>query len=274
VSAQVNAHRLELRADCACCFGLCCVVPAFAASADFAIDKPAGQACPNLQSDSRCGIHTELRGRGFSGCAVYDCFGAGQKISQHTFGGRDWRADPAIARQMFELFPIMRGLHELLFYLAEAMDRPAAAPLHDRLGVAFDQTERLAQQPPELLHEVDVAAHRQEVNVLLLSASELIRAGQRGPEYRGADLIGADLHGADLRAANLRGAYLIAANLRRADLRSADLIGADLRAADLRGADLRDAVFLTQSQLNAAKGDSSTQLSPSLNRPGHWPTVG
>jgi uncharacterized protein YjbI with pentapeptide repeats len=82
------------------------------------------------------------------------------------------------------------------------------------------------------------------------------------------------MSGADLRAANLRGAYLIGANLRRADLRSADLIGADLRGADLRGADLRNALFLTQSQVNAAKGDSDTQLPSSLNRPGHWPSVG
>ena len=38
---------MELRADCTRCFALCCVAPAFAASADFAIDKPAGQPCPN-----------------------------------------------------------------------------------------------------------------------------------------------------------------------------------------------------------------------------------
>ena len=57
--------RRELRADCSRCAALCCVVPAFAASADFAIDKPAGVPCPNLQPDSRCGIHESLRPRGF-----------------------------------------------------------------------------------------------------------------------------------------------------------------------------------------------------------------
>ena len=34
----------DLRADCARCAGLCCVVPAFTESADFAIDKPSGVA--------------------------------------------------------------------------------------------------------------------------------------------------------------------------------------------------------------------------------------
>ena len=75
---------LALRADCAQCVGLCCVAPAFAVSADFAIDKAAGQPCPNLQADFRCGIHAGLRDRGFRGCAVYDCFGAGQRVSRHV----------------------------------------------------------------------------------------------------------------------------------------------------------------------------------------------
>jgi hypothetical protein len=58
------------------------VAPAFSASADFAIDKKAGQPCPNLQADFRCGVHSQLRQRGFTGCAVFDCFGAGQYVSQ------------------------------------------------------------------------------------------------------------------------------------------------------------------------------------------------
>ncbi|GJM72906.1 hypothetical protein HMSSN036_51220 [Paenibacillus macerans] len=73
-----------------------------------------------------------------------------------------------------------------------------------------------------------------------------------------------------MRGANLRGAYLIAADLRDANLRMADLIGADLRDADLRGADLSSCLFLTQMQLNAAKGDRSTKLPPKFVRPAHW----
>jgi hypothetical protein len=57
----LDGGRAGLRADCEQCFGLCCVVPAFAASADFAIDKDAGQPCPHLSEDFRCGIHAQLR---------------------------------------------------------------------------------------------------------------------------------------------------------------------------------------------------------------------
>ncbi len=262
--------RAGLRADCGDCFGLCCVAPAFARSADFAIDKPAGHACPNLQTDFRCGIHTSLRERGFPGCTVFDCLGAGQKISQVTFGGRDWRTSPELARGMFDVFPVMRQLHELLWYLTEAVGLPAAGPIRDRLSAALAETERLTLGTPEELTAVDVAGHRDEVNVLLLRTSELVRSGRRSLDRRGADLIGATLRGADLRGANLRGAYLIGADLRGADLRTADLIGADLRGADLGGADLTASIFLTQGQLDAARGDLNTRVPGALTRPGHW----
>jgi uncharacterized protein YjbI with pentapeptide repeats len=276
--------RPSLQSECENCFGLCCVALPFAASTDFAIDKNAGQPCPNLQSDFRCGVHTSLRQLGFRGCTVYDCFGAGQKVSQVTFGGQDWRQAPESAKPMFEVFPIMRQLHELLWYLTEALTLQPALPIHSALSSALDETERLTRLNPGSLLELDVAAHRADVNALLLRTSELARAearrlqkapsGRQKTYGRGADLIGAKLRGADLRCANLRGAYLIAADLRGADLRSADLIGADFRDADLSGANLTDSLFLTQSQLNAAKGNAATKLPPSLARPAHWSASG
>ncbi|MFI2628988.1 pentapeptide repeat-containing protein [Streptomyces collinus] len=268
-----QAEQADLRGDCERCFGLCCVALPFAASADFAVDKAAGTPCRNLREDHRCGIHARLRQKGFTGCTVYDCFGAGQQVSQVTFGGRDWRTGPREdARRMFEVFPVVRQLHELLWYLTEALALPAARPLRAELDEALRKTRALTAGTPGELAGLDVAAHRQEVNVLLLRTSELARAGTKGrkKDRRGADLMGARLRGADLRGASLRGAYLIAADLTGADLRGADLIGADLRDADLTDADLTGAFFLTQPQLNAARGSAGTRLPGSVARPGHW----
>ena len=271
---------------------MCCVAPAFARSADFAIDKPAGQPCPNLElhkqpgpnpeldnqtrpaggSGFGCGIHTELRQRGFAGCTVYDCFGAGQKVAQVTFAGRDWRRAPASAPLMFAVFATMRPLHELLWYLTEARDLPAAAPLHDRLDDAIARTRRLTDLPAEDLARVDVDAHRGTVVPLLRHASDLARAKVRGRRqpYQGRNVVGKDLRRTDLRGADLRGASAVGVDLRGADLTGADVTGADLRGADLRGADLRGALFLIQSQLDAARGDGATRLPAALSRPGHW----
>ncbi|MBU8714284.1 MULTISPECIES: pentapeptide repeat-containing protein [Brevibacillus] len=272
--------RDDLRADCEKCFGLCCVALPFAASSDFAINKDAGTPCRNLQADFRCGVHQSLRQIGFRGCTVYDCFGAGQKLSQETYGGRDWRQAPELASQMYGVFPIMWQLHELLWYLTEALTFQAARSLHAKLDDVLRETKRFTELAPAELLRVDVPAHRAEVGELLREASELVRTEacrkQKGARIkarnvgRGADLIGAKLKGADLLGANLRGAYLIAADLRGANLRWADLIGADLRDTDLRGADLTDSLFLTQAQLNAAKGDAATKIPLSFTRPEHW----
>jgi uncharacterized protein YjbI with pentapeptide repeats len=62
----------------------------------------------------------------------------------------------------------------------------------------------------------------------------------------------------------------VAARLEGADLRWADLLGADLRDAHLGGADLSRALFVTQSQVEAAHGDAHTVLPPGLLRPDHW----
>ncbi|WP_116248317.1 pentapeptide repeat-containing protein [Nocardiopsis sp. FIRDI 009] len=264
----------HLRADCANCFGLCCVALPFTASADFAVDKDAGRPCANLREDFRCGVHSRLREEGFSGCTVFDCFGAGQRVSQGTFGGRDWRTHPGTARRVFDVFGVMRQLHELLWYLTEALTRPEARSLHEELRRVRDDVDRLSRGTAEDIVDLDVAAMRGEVGDLLSRTSALVRGGVPGrtEDHRGADLVGAGLRDADLAGATLRGAWLIAADLRRADLRRADLLGADLRDADLRGADLTGAVFLTQPQANAARGDAATRLPAALDRPSHWET--
>jgi uncharacterized protein YjbI with pentapeptide repeats len=173
---------------------------------------------------------------------------------------------------MFEVFPVMRQLHEMLWYLAEASTLRPARPLRPAIRRAFEETERLTRGSAESILELDAAGYRREVAVLLRRASGLVRASARGPKIdrSGADLSGADLRGADLRGAGLRGAHLIGADLTGADLDAADLLGADLRGADLGGAALAGSIFLSQSALEVARGDDRTTLPPARTRPAHW----
>jgi uncharacterized protein YjbI with pentapeptide repeats len=268
----VAEWHTRLRGECTRCLGLCCVAPVLTVSADFAISKPAGRPCPNLLPDFRCGIHDLLRERGFPGCTAFDCFGAGQQVSERTFAGRDWRSSPELAGRVFAAFAVLRQLHELLWYLEDALTRTEARDLRPALQERLAATRELTGSGADVLIGLDVAARRADVNSLLLRTSELVRGegGHLGRKRRGADLMGARLPGADLRAADLRGSCLIGADLSRADLRRADLIGTDLRGADLRGADLREALFLTQPQVEAARGDLRTALPVSVSRPAHW----
>jgi hypothetical protein len=241
-------------------------VPAFAASADFAIDKPAHTPCPNLLADHRCGIHHRLRAEGFGGCVVFDCFGAGQQVVEVTFGGRP--PDAASSAAVGEAFGVMRQLHEMLFHLVEAAALAPRDPLASEVADLREHVDGLTHLDAAALTALDPAAERGRVGAVLGRVSAEVRREHPGPDHTGADLVGARLR--DLRGAALRGALLLGADLRGADLHHADLLGADLRGADLRGARLATALFLTGPQLEAARGDAATTVPASLPRPTHW----
>jgi uncharacterized protein YjbI with pentapeptide repeats len=263
-------RRADLRADCGRCVGLCCVALPFARSTDFAFDKAAGMPCPHLTRDDRCEIHARLRGEGFPGCEVFDCFGAGQRVVQVTFGGRSWRDGPEIARGMFDAFGTLRAVHEMRWYLADAADRDLPDELTREVAEAAERLATVSNAGAEELARFDVNGVRAEVGALLDRVSARVRAGLGGPDLRGRDLAGRALRAESLRGGDLRGALLLGADLQSADLRSADLLGADLRGADLRGADLTDAVFVTAPQLAAAHGDATTRIPEALNPLRHW----
>ncbi len=254
--AHVVDGRGRLRADCSRCAALCCVLPAFAASADFALDKPAGTPCPNLGADHACTVHDRLRERGFPGCTVYDCSGAGQ-ATVALFGGERRRVPG-----MEPVFAVLRVLHQLLDLLGEAARRTTDPALRAEVDAALVRTEELAAGDAAALTALDPAPHRAAVAGLLRRVSEHLRGGPGRRPRPGP--------GADLRRADLRGALLLGVDLRGADLRGADLTGADLRAADLSGADLTGALFVAQAQLDAARGDGATRLPAGLVRPAHW----
>lgn len=268
-------RREDLGGDCAHCVGLCCVALAFARSSDFPVDKPAGEPCDHLADDYSCSIHGGLRQQGYRGCTVFDCFGAGQKVTQHTFTGATWRDDPARRSRMFGVFPVMRRLHELLWYLDRAMDLRIDDSLSGSLADFFTEVQTLTMSGADLLLGLDTDALYDRARPLLVRASAAHRQASAAgrPDRRihpGADLVGADLHRVDLRGADLRGGLLIAANLTGVDLTDCDLLGVDLRDAEVSGADLSAALFLTQPQVSSANGDGSTRLPNGFARPAHW----
>jgi uncharacterized protein YjbI with pentapeptide repeats len=230
-----------LEPDCARCVGLCCVALPFRVSHGFAFAKDAGEPCRHLDGSYRCSIHASLRDSGMVGCTSYECFGAGQHVSQAVYGGASWREQPDRGTEMFEVFAVVQRLHEML--------------------VLLDQANAMVPGP-------DLVRLRVLVGEALRSVSESVRGA--GPSYAGQDLVGRDLRETDLARADLRGALLIAADLREVTMDRTDVLGADLRDADVSGADLSTALFLTQPQLNTARGDTATELPGGLRRPLAW----
>jgi hypothetical protein len=142
VSFQLPAH---LKADCAACAALCCVIPPFDAVQGFGFDKPAETPCQHLCADHRCGIHADLVERGFSGCVAFDCFGAGQRLTALAvarFGSADWRARPEVARWLFEAYPRMREAQEWLARLSLAAAVTASPQLAALAAELEDESPR------------------------------------------------------------------------------------------------------------------------------------
>ena len=254
-----------LAADCSQCFGLCCVLLPFSAASGFGADKASGDPCHHLRGDDRCEIHAELRERGWPGCATFDCFGAGQQVSQVTYGGVSWREHDDLG-EMAAVLSVVRQLHEMLFHLAEVEQRTPDAEAARIRGELVGLT---GATPVELLG-LDVDELREQVGEVLRSASRRLRSGTTARDLGRADLAGRDLRGEELAGADLRGAVLIGADLRGVRLGPADLLGADLRDTALHGTDLEQVVFLTQPQVNAGRGDGSTALPRRLTRPAHY----
>ena len=257
----------ELRADCSRCFALCCVAPSFARSADFGFDKAAGEPCRNLADDFRCSVHDRLRDLGLPGCTIYDCFGAGQQLSQVTFAGRDWRTHPRTAPQMFARSPAMRqctrcsGTSPRRRPLAPSLAaRPAAA----RTTRRWRLTALGARRPGGAGRRRATARGRRPA-----------APGQRAGPRRRPGTAGAPTWpgpGSAVRTCAARPAGRPAR--RRRPPRRRPVAGRPDRGrpagADLGGADLSSALFLTQLQVNAARGDAATRIPESLARRAHW----
>ncbi|MCJ2185372.1 hypothetical protein [Novosphingobium beihaiensis] len=137
----------DFRADCTRCAALCCVAFALNDPEMFAVRKEAGEPCPNLNARGGCTIHGALADKGFRGCVLYDCLGAGPRVTQELFQGRSWQDDPALLGPMCDAFRVLTRAHKLLFLLREAgrldlspEDRLRLAALReavDRAGTSF-----------------------------------------------------------------------------------------------------------------------------------------
>lgn len=186
-----------------------------------------------------------------------------------------------VKKSMDEYFVWEERLQKAVFEMAGLNEFTAdSSAIKEKIKILIEKTISLTELPPESILKIDVDRHRDAVNELLKLASKerqksllhLKKSNDRNKKSlsSGYNFIGANLTNTNLVGANLIGALLIVANLKNADLTGANFIGADLRDADISGANLEHSIFLTQYQINSAKGDSNTKLPKELVRPSYW----
>lgn len=169
-------RRPDLVPDCGSCDALCCIATSFEASEDFAITKVAGARCPNLTRDHRCAIHDKLADRGFLGCTLYDCYGAGQQITR-AFASADCELQRNAA------FNALRAVHELLWQLTEAakLCPPARVDIAAEIALQVELLDAIAQGPTSALIGLDLSVRERATRASLRRVGDALGGRRRAP---------------------------------------------------------------------------------------------
>jgi hypothetical protein len=220
-------------------------------------------------ADFRCDIHALLTAKKMKGCLAYDCFGAGQKVTQSYYDNENWKTNPDKADEIFRVFMKVFQLHQIAWYLLEALSFVKEEGLKADIDALIAENIQMTAGAAAEILAIDIAYYKVRVDQILKKVSDQVAAdssdGTAHKDYFGKNFKGANLDGRDFSMA-----LMIAANLKGCSLKKTNFLGADMRDANIKDTDLSGCVFLTQMQINGAQGNAKTRLPANLRRPASW----
>ncbi len=124
----------DYKADCERCAGLCCIVFAHHTRNGFPEYKAGNKPCKNLTSAGRCTVFADLEAEGYLTCRPYDCYGAGQIVTQTLLTDPDKtdRRQLGEHTEVVDAFKELSRLH-LLIVAFNDEEGPAARHVQNRL---------------------------------------------------------------------------------------------------------------------------------------------
>lgn len=261
-----SEELLQLKTNCSKCSGLCCVALFFSKMDGFPKDKKAGQPCNNLLDDFRCKIHTQLEDRNLKGCIGYDCFGAGQHVTQCIYQGKTYRDLTNQATEIFDVFIIVFQLYQVRYYLLEVLTLDISSKKKERIKDLIIENKKICNYFPNKLLSFNLNTYKDKINPVLKQICSQFKNNKKVPTI----FLAKNFKGEDMSGLDLSMKLLIAANFDSCKFDNTIFLGADTRDANFNDADLTKALFLTQGQVNSAKGNRNTKLPKHLNYPVTW----
>ena len=153
----------------------------------------------------------------------------------------------------------------MAWYLLEALSLASDETLKADIDELIMKNEQMtAYTSYELIH-LDMEEYKANVNKVLKQISNgnaIFSSDKNSKDYFGKNFRHANLDRRDFSMA-----MMIAANFEGCSLKGTNFLGADIRDANIKNTDLSECIFLTQMQINAAKGNSNTKLPANLSRP-------
>lgn len=267
---SVENQLRHMKGDCSQCSGLCCTALFFSQMDGFPKDKRAGKPCLHLRSDFRCEIHQDLARKNMKGCIGYDCFGAGQHVTQVIYQGKTWQSLPQQAQEIFDVFIIVFHLYQIRFFLEESLSHINHQQLCNELHILKTENINICQSTSHEILTFDWQNYNRRSHQTLQKVCEFIHKTSHFQQKCPTNLLGKNFKGKDLSGMDLSTKLLIATHFEECQFQKTIFLGADTRDTHFDNADLSGALFLTQAQINAAKGNRQTKLPAHLDYPDTW----
>lgn len=260
-----------MKSDCSKCSGLCCTALFFSKIDGFPKDKSAGVPCINLLEDYKCKIHTQLEHLNMKGCIGYDCFGAGQQVTEIIYKGETWKELPKQLSEIFDVFTALFQMHQIRYFLTEASLLTFTGPFKKDIQNLTEENIQISNSSPRDILSADIEEYRRKVNGVLRKVCNLLQKTLHSENVScPKDFLGKSFRGKDMSGLDFSTKLLIAADFSDCIFNGTMFLGADTRDTNFSGADLREAVFLTQGQINSAKGTYNTKIPEHLDYPPTW----
>lgn len=206
------------------------------------------------------------------GCIGYDCFGAGQHVTQCIYEGETWQTSQEQSKEIFDVFVIIFQLYQIRYFLEESRIVIPAKELWSDIENLINENDVLCNSTIQSILDIDIEGYRNKVNVLLkqVCASIIMSFKHNNNKKNLTEFLGKSFKKRDMSGLDLSMKLLIATNFDSCIFDGTIFLGADTRDANFSNADLRESVFLTQGQINSAKGNRSTKLPKHLDYPVTW----
>ena len=260
-----------MKSDCSKCSGLCCTALFFSKTDGFPKDKIAGEPCMHLLKNYQCKIHSQLKAKKMRGCIGYDCFGAGNQVTEIVYKRKTWNELPKQSKEIFDVFTAVFQLYQIRYFLTEASLLIFADSFSGDIQKLIEEHVRITNNSPQIILSFNIEEYRSKANDVLKEICKRLHGKENRKDFScPKDFIGKKFRGKDMSGLDLSTKLLIAADFSDCIFDGTIFLGADTRDTNFTGADLEEAVFLTQGQINAAKGNRSTKIPKHLYYPVTW----
>lgn len=193
-------------------------------------------------------------------------------ITSHLESLPNWRTiSHEEASKIFNAYYVVLNVHQILWHLLQCLILRLSQKEKAQASVLIKEGSILIEKPLEMLSILDGQSFSDKSNTYFKHVFGLYHSNTRNTRKKQViNYMGKNMQRKNLTRTDFSRSLLIATNLVQASLYGASFFGADMRDTNICDTDVSNCLFLTQFQINSAKGNCNTILPPYLLKPKIW----